>query len=85
MNRTTPNSARYTGFFYDAVTPEVKFYNRGTLVKTMAANDVTFADKIAATSPNDATGDTSSYAETAIVGILVGLDALGLIDNNTTT
>ncbi len=84
MNRTTPNSARYTGWFYDAVTPAVKFYNRGTLVSTMSGNDITFADKIAATSPNAATGNTSTYAETAIVGALEGLADLGLITNSTT-
>ncbi len=85
MNRTTPYGARYTGWFYDAVTPAQKFYNRGTLVSTLSGNDVTFADEIAATSPNAATGDTSTNAEAAIVGILVGLDALGIITDSTTT
>ena len=85
MNRTTPYGARYTGWFYDALTPAQKFYNRGTLVMTMSTNDTTFEGKIAAASPNAATGDTSSYAEGAITGILVGLDALGLITDSTTT
>ena len=85
MNRTSPYGARYTGWFNDALTPAQKFYNRGALVMTMTGNDVTFEDQFAAASPNVATGDTSSYAEGAIVGILVGLDNLGLITDSTTT
>lgn len=37
-NTTTPRSANYNGWFYDAVTPAMKFYNRGTLVMTSGAS-----------------------------------------------
>ena len=45
-NTTAPRSANYNGWFYDAVTPAQKFYNRGTLVLTIASNDLTCADTI---------------------------------------
>jgi len=47
-NTTTPRSSIYNGWFYDAVTPAQKLYNRGTLVLTLlgsgnatVANDLT--------------------------------------------
>lgn len=45
-NTTTPRSANYNGWFYDAVTPAQKYYIRGTLALTIAGNDLTCADKI---------------------------------------
>ncbi len=42
-NTTTPRSGNYTGYFYDAVTPALKYYNRGTLVFTVATAAVTTA------------------------------------------
>jgi len=35
-NTTTPRGSIYNGWFYDAVTPAMKYYNRGTLVLTAA-------------------------------------------------
>lgn len=43
---TTPNSSRFTGWYHDQVTPASKFYLNGTLVMTLAGNDVTLADKL---------------------------------------
>ena len=84
-NRTAPYGTRYTGWFYDAVTPAIKFYNRGTLVKTVSGSDVTFADQINATSPATVSGNTSTYVESTLTGLLTGLENLGLITDNTTT
>ncbi len=42
-NRTTPWSSNYNGWFYDAVTPAHKLYNRGTLVLTVATAAITTA------------------------------------------
>ena len=46
-NTTTPLSSIYNGWFYDAVTPTHKLYNRGTLVMTIATTAVTLADTLA--------------------------------------
>ena len=40
-NTTVPRGGVYSGFFYDAVTPALKYYNRGTLVFTVATAGVT--------------------------------------------
>lgn len=49
MNRATPSGKRFTGWFYDAVTPATKLYYNGTLVLTASGNDVTCADKLTVT------------------------------------
>lgn len=46
-NTSTPRSSIYNGWFYDAVTPAQKLYNRGTLVLTLGASGN--ADKVTAT------------------------------------
>jgi len=46
-NTTAPRSANYNGWFYDAVTPTHKLYNRGTLVLTVATTAITTADTLA--------------------------------------
>ncbi len=46
-NTTTPNSPIYNGWFYDAVTPTHKLYNRGTLVLTVATAGITTAGTLA--------------------------------------
>ena len=49
MNRTTPLSSNYNGWFYDAVTPTHKLYNRGTLVFTVASAGITTAGTLTTT------------------------------------
>ncbi len=83
-NPSVPYGARFTGVYFDARTPSVKIYNRGTLVETISANDVTFADKIVATSPATITGNTNTYVEGTITGLLTALENLGLITDSTT-
>ena len=46
-NTTTPRGSIYNGWFYDAVTPAMKYYNRGTLVLTAAADALTTAGTLA--------------------------------------
>ena len=48
-NTTTPRGSIYNGWFYDAVTPTLKYYNRGTLVFTCASAGITTADTLATT------------------------------------
>ncbi|KKL86931.1 hypothetical protein LCGC14_1939800 [marine sediment metagenome] len=73
MNRTTPLSSIYNGLFYDAVTPSLKLYRRGTLYATFTASKPAI------------TGDTSAYVEGTITGIVDALEALGLVTDSTTT
>ena len=73
MNRTTPLSSIYNGIFYDAVTPSLKIYRRGTLYATFTATKPTI------------TGDTSAYVEGTIQGLASALDGLGLATDSTTT
>ncbi len=61
MNRTTPLSSNYNGWFYDAVTPTHKLYNRGTLVLTIASNAVTAAGTLA-------TGGLATFATAKTTG-----------------
>ncbi len=42
-NTTVPRGGVFTGFFYDAVTPALKYFNRGTLVFTLATAGITTA------------------------------------------
>lgn len=46
-NTSTPRGSIYNGWFYDAVTPAMKYYNRGTLVLTAAADALTTAGTLA--------------------------------------
>lgn len=48
-NLTTPRGARFTGWFRDLVTPAAKLYLNGTLVATVAGNDLSLADKLTVT------------------------------------
>ena len=85
-NTTAPRSNIYTGWFYDAVTPAMKLYNRGTLVETIATAGITFEGTLAPTSLSPAvTGDTSTYQETAISLTLDALSTIGLLTDSTTT
>jgi len=83
-NTTTPRSPTYSGLFYDAVTPAIKIYNRGTLVETISGNDVTFEDNLVPASVTTITGNTSAYVEGTITGLLGALAGLGLITDSTT-
>lgn len=69
-NLTTPRGAKFTGTFYDAVTPALKIYNRGTLVGTISGNDLTLADKLTVTGTSTHTGVTTigAYAMPTAAG-----------------
>ena len=85
-NTIAPRSNIYTGWFYDAVTPAMKLYNRGTLVETIATAGITFAGTLAPTSLGTAsTGNVSTYQETAIGPALANLATIGLLTDSTTT
>lgn len=56
MNRTTPYSARYSGWFKDDVTPALKLYLNGALVFTASGNDLTCADVLTVTGTTLLTG-----------------------------
>lgn len=56
MYRTTPNSSRFSGWFNDQVTPAAKLYLNGTLVLTVAGNDLTCADTLTVTGTSLLTG-----------------------------
>ena len=60
-NTATPRDGTYTGFFYDAVTPALKYYNRGTLVFTVATAAVTTAGALT-------TDDTATFASAVTTG-----------------
>ena len=67
-NTTTPRSSTYSGWFYDAATPAMKFYNRGTLVFTVATAGVTAAGTLA-TQAYAVTGDVTISGDANIAGI----------------
>ena len=67
-NTTTPRSSTYSGWFYDAVTPAQKFYNRGTLVFTVATANVTAAGTLA-TQAYTITGDMTISGDANIAGV----------------
>ncbi len=76
-NRTTPWSSNYNGWFYDAVTPTHKLYNRGTLVLTVASAAVTAAGTLAtdglATFASAITTGNHTFSNT----ITAGADGVG--------
>ena len=76
-NTTTPRSSNYNGWFYDAVTPAMKYYNRGTLVLTAATAALTTAGALtvagAATLATGATTGNHSFSST----ITAGADSVG--------
>ncbi len=76
-NRTTPLGSIYNGWFYDAVTPAMKYYNRGTLVLTAATAALTTAGALtvdgAATLATSATTGDHAFSNT----ITAGADGVG--------
>lgn len=62
-NTTAPKGSRYTGFFMDMVNNQLKVYRKGTLVETIANNDVTFADAVTV---DDITATTGCVLPAAI-------------------
>ena len=71
-NTTAPRpigNATYSGWFYDAVTPEMKFYNRGTLVFSVATDAVTAAGTFASDGALTVTGDMTISGDANIAGI----------------
>lgn len=75
-NTTTPRSSIYNGWFYDAVTPAMKYYNRGTLVLTTDAAALTMAGTLAttgaATLASATTTGNHSFSSTITVSDGVG-------------
>ena len=67
-NTTTPRGSIYNGWFYDAVTPAMKYYNRGTLVFTVATAAVTAAGTVASGALT-VTGDATISGDANIAGI----------------
>ena len=84
-NTTAPRSSTYNGWFYDAVTPAMKFYNRGTLVSTASGANTTLAGTMAPPTVTDITGDSSAYVEGTITGIVDALEAFGMVTDSLTT
>lgn len=70
-NTSTPRSNNYNGWFYDAVTPAMKYYNRGTLVLTAAADALTTAGTL-----------TTDGAATLATAITTGNHTFGLTVTN---
>ena len=68
-NTTTPRGSIFSGWFYDAVTPAMKFYNRGTLVFTVATAGVTTAGTLASAGALTVTGDATISGDANIAGI----------------
>lgn len=66
-NTTAPRGARFNGWFYDGVNNQLKLYRRGTLVQTVANNDVTFADDVTA-ADLVATGGVTGNTLTVVTG-----------------
>ena len=58
-NTTTPRSSTYSGWFNDAVTPAMKFYNRGTLVYTVTTAAVANAGALTVTGDVTISGDAN--------------------------
>ena len=76
-NRTTPLGSIYNGWFYDAVTPAMKYYNRGTLVLTAAVNALTTAGALTVVGAATlATGKTEGDHEFSST-ITAGADGVG--------
>ena len=67
-NTTAPRGSTFNGWFYDAVTPAMKFYNRGTLVFTIATAGVTAAGTLA-TQALTVTGDATISGDANVAGI----------------
>ncbi len=91
-NRATPYGSKFTGWFWDATTPAMKLYNRGTLVETIATAAKTYEGNLVFkgtlkpnSMPPNVTGNTSSYVEAAISLTLDALDTIGLVNDATTT
>ena len=76
-NRTTPWSSNYSGWFYDAVTPTHKFYNRGTLVLTVATAGITTAGTLATTGAATFASATTTGNHTFSDTITAGVDGVG--------
>ena len=76
-NTTTPRGSIYNGWFYDAVTPAMKYYNRGTLVLTAAADALTAAAALTVDGASTfATGVTTGDHEFSST-ITAGADGVG--------
>ncbi len=76
-NTTTPRSANYNGWFYDAVTPAQKYYIRGTLALTISGNDLTCADALTVTGAATLGTATTTGNHTFSSTITAGSDSVG--------
>lgn len=84
-NRTTPWSANYNGWFYDAVTPTHKLYNRGTLVLTVATAGITTAGTLATTGLATLASATTTGNHTLSSTVTLTGDGAGTDSNQLTT
>ena len=66
MNRATPYGSRFSGWFKDDLTPASKLYYNGTLVMTVAGNDLTLADKLTVDGTSALTGVVTVGGEYAL-------------------
>lgn len=64
-NRTSPYGARYSGIFRDMVNGTTELWDDGVLCATIAGNDATFADILAATT---LTGSAATIAAAFTLG-----------------
>jgi hypothetical protein len=81
-NTTTPRSNNFNGWFYDAVTPAMKFYNRGTLVMTVATAAVTNAGAVTTTG-NHTFSSTTALGSGAVAYTWPSGDGTNTHDLNT--
>ena len=65
-NRATPYGTRYTGWYKDDVNTQMAFYLNGTLVMTVAGNDLTLADKLTVDGTSALTGVVTVGGEYAL-------------------
>ena len=76
-NTTAPRSNNFNGWFYDAVTPAHKLYNRGTLVLTVATTAITTAGTLATDGLATFATATTTGNHTFSLDITAGDDTTG--------
>lgn len=95
-NLAAPISSIYNGLFFNAVDNRMEMYFRGTKVSHVTATtlqvdqvldvnaNIEFSGTLAPDSKDTVSGDTSTYAESAITGALSALATIGLLTDSTT-
>jgi len=86
-NRTEPMpiGGNYNGWFYDAVTPAMKYYNRGTLVLTAATSALTTAGTLATTGAATLATGVTTGNHTFLNTITAGTDGVGTAGHRLTS